>query len=130
MLSARCYPGPVCRGSSFSKEDKTLLSPGHFHQLFLENPAALLSQPRHIISPVCPGLPLPPPRRTCLKHLLKEVSRVHPGNLVPDAQTSSSGSYQCSGSTLTPYQTAVLLTLSLRMSPATLRRKPISHLYS
>ena len=52
--------------------------PGHFLQLFREDPKAFPGQPSDIVTLACPGSSSwSPPGRTCQEHLLREASRGH-----------------------------------------------------
>lgn len=89
-------------------------------QTLLENPEAFSSWMRYLVSPERSGYTeRSSPCWTCLENLQGEVPWRH-----PDAQTTSTGSFQHEGasSSSNPLWISELLTLSLRLSPATLQK--------
>ena len=53
--------------------------PGHFLQLFREDPKAFQGQLSNSVTPACPGSSsVSPPGGTCQEHLPREASRGHP----------------------------------------------------
>ena len=91
------------------------------HRLTLTgNPQALPGQRRDIIPPPDPWSTLrSPPSRMCQEHLPRKAPWWHPHQMPEPPQQSS-------GSTPSPCRMAEPLTLSLRETPATLQREPIS----
>ena len=122
--SSAASPGVGSRGQQLEQRNPDFPVPGHFLQLFRRDPEAFPGQPRDIVSPTCPGAsPGSPPSGTCPEHLTREASRRHPN---PSHLSWLLSMWRSSGFTPSPSQMTELLTLSLRESPDTLRRKPIS----
>lgn len=87
----------------------------HFLQLFWGDIKAFSSQPRNVISPVCPGsAPEPPPGGTCLEHLTLEAPRRHPSQMPESPQPAR---FDVDEERL--YYELKLLSLSLRLNPDT-----------
>uniref|UniRef100_A0A8C6NX42 Ig-like domain-containing protein n=1 Tax=Nothobranchius furzeri TaxID=105023 RepID=A0A8C6NX42_NOTFU len=104
--------------------------PSHLDQLLRGNPKAFPGQVRDIVPPPCPGSTFrPSPGWTFPENLTREASRRHP-NQIPSCFDWLLSMWRSSKSTPIPSWITQLLTLPLRESPDTLRRKLISAVIS
>jgi len=103
--------------------------PSNTVQLLLGDLKEFQGQKGHIIPPARSGsAPRPPPSWTCPKNLQREATRLHP-NQMPEPPQWTSFWFGFDGAAAllqVPSGWPELLTLSLRLSPATLRRTPFS----
>ena len=74
-----CLSGAGSRGQLPEQGHPDFPLPGHFLQLFQEDPKAFPGQLGDIVTPACPGSSSgSPPSGICQEHLLRKASRGHP----------------------------------------------------